>query len=263
MSSLVLDEVALFSTEFDDQIKDSDGVSIRLVRSNDSTRTTPLSNLSFDVGNNVIVSDDGASFDMVKNDYTLHCRRQRETRHKIHVLRGTITKIGEYDVDISVPSKDVGRLKRFVKIGDGLPSRRKIRIDKDENGGSLFGLLLQNLINFFTLDIPSFSAESLGTPAKTKALTLNTMHSARRRRLNSFIVRLEPRPLFRCVSSDSLFNGDLFALDVPGCDMISLKRDFDRLNSDQVRRFILDSSTVQCFIVNFIPSLSPSPFLCC
>jgi hypothetical protein len=237
MSSLVLDEVALFSTEFDDQIKDTDDVSIRLVRSNDSAHTTPLSKLSFDVGDIVIVSDDGASFDMVKNGPTLHSRQMREIRHRIHILRGTIIRVGENNVDISVPSKDVNRLKRLVKISDGLTSRRKLRIDKDENGGSLFGLLLQNLINFFTLDIPSFSAESLGTAAKTKSLTMNSMQSARRRRLNSFIVRLEPHPLFRSVSSDSLFNGDLFALDVAGCDMISLKRDFDRLNSDQVRRF--------------------------
>ena len=147
-------------------------------------------------------------------------------------------------MDISVPRKDIGRLKRFVKMGDGISSRRKFRLDKDEHGGS-FGLLLQNLVNFFTLDVPSFSAESLGTPAKTKTLTVNTMNSARRRRLNSSIVRLEPPPRFHNVSADSLFTGDAFALDVPGCDLVSLKRDFDGLNSDQVSRRFVNTDDVQ------------------
>ena len=242
MSSLLLDEVVLFSTEFDDDIicgVGEEDVSIRLIRSNDSAHTTPLSSLSFDVGNNVIVSEDGTSFVKVKNDYTGHFQ-QREIRHKMHILRGTVTRIGEHDIDISVPNNDVGRLKRFVKSGDGISSRRMFRLDKDEHGGS-FGLLFQNLVNFFTLDIPSFSAESLGTPAKTKTLTVNTIYSSRRRRLNSSVVGLEPPPRFRNVLPDSLFTGDAFALDVPGCDLFSLKRDFDGLNSDQVSRLVVDT----------------------
>ena len=242
ISSLLLDEVVLFSTEFDDDIicgVGEEDVSIRLIRSNDSAHTTPLSSLSFDVGNNVIVSEDGTSFVKVKNDYTGHFQ-QREIRHKMHILRGTVTRIGEHDIDISVPSKDAGRLKRFVKSGDGISSRRKFRLDKDEHGGS-FGLLFQNLVNFFTLDIPSFSAESLGTPAKTKTLTVNTIYSSRRRRLNSSVVGLESPPRFRNVLPDSLFTGDAFALDVPGCDLFSLKRDFDGLNSDQVSRLVVDT----------------------
>ena len=233
ISSLVLDDVSLFASGLSNQMFDindncgngEEDASIRFFRASDSKLITPLSTLNFDVGSTVIVSEDGTS--------SVSTMYDKEVRHRMYILRGIVSRIGDRDIHISVPKKDVVRLKRLVKNGDGASSIRKFRLDRDEHGGS-FGLLYQNLVNFFTLDIPPFSAESLGkSPAKTKSLTMNTMYSDRRRHLNSSIVRLVPPPRFRNISTDSLFAGDTFTLDVPGCDPTSLRRDFGELNSDQ------------------------------
>ena len=148
----------------------------------------------------------------------------------MYIMKGTVVRIGERDIYISVPKKDVGRLTRSPSDTQSV----KFRLDKDEYSGSV-GLILQNLVNFFTLDIPSFSAESLGTSTKTKTLTANTEYSARRRRLTNSIIRLDPQPRFLDdISENSLFTSDAFALDgIAGCDTSSLKRDFYKLNKDQ------------------------------
>jgi len=107
------------------------------------------------------------------------------------------------------------------------------RLDKDESYNGA-GLLLQNLVNFFTLDIPPFSAESYGqTPAKMKSLTSGSQSSSRRRRMNRFIVQLSPKPRFRRVSEETLFSSPSFLHGIPGCTMDTLERDFNLLNSDQ------------------------------
>ena len=100
---------------------------------------------------------------------------------------------------------------------------------------SSIALFLLFSVNFFTLDIPPFSTEALGqTPLKMKQLTQNTDSSARRRRLTNSIIRLEPPPRFNAVSEGDLFSDDVSFLDhIPGCDKTSLKRDFQKLNSDQ------------------------------
>ena len=100
---------------------------------------------------------------------------------------------------------------------------------------SSIALSLFFLVNFFTLDIPSFSTEALGqTPLKMKQFTQNTDSSARRRRLTNSIIRLEPPPRFSAVSEEGLFSEDISFNDlVSGCDKSDLKRDFAKLNSDQ------------------------------
>ena len=258
ISSLVLEDVSLFASGLSDQmfeINDNCGngevdATIRFFRACDSKLITPLSTLNFDVGSTVIVSEDGTSFVSTMYD--------KEMRHRMYILKGIVSRIGDRDIHISVPKKDVVRLKRLVKNGDGVSSIRKFRLDRDEHGGS-FGLLYQNLVNFFTLDIPSFSAESLGkSPAMTKSLTMNTMYSDRRRRLNSSIVRLVPPPRFRNISTDSLFAGDTFTLDVPGCDPTSLRRDFGELNSDQKGAVLKAVSAEDFTLIQGLPGTGKS-----
>ena len=108
------------------------------------------------------------------------------------------------------------------------------------------------------LDIPSFSAESFGTQVKTKALTANTEYSARRRRLNSFIVRLDPAPRFATVSVDSLFKPHAFALEIPGCDPAHLKRDFHRLNTDQKEAVVRSISALDFTLIQGLPGTGKS-----
>ena len=235
ISSLVLDEAYSISVNTEETTSSTNSeneqdVSIRFVRSNDSKQTTSLVSLSIEVGSYVIVSEDGTSFVSKSSPQGTHNAQRRVVRQKkMHIMKGTVVKLGEGDIYISVPRKDVGRLRS--------PSNTqsvKFRLDKDEYTGSV-GLLLQNLVNFFTLDIPSFSAESLGTSTKTKTPTANNEYSARRRRLTNSIIRLDPQPRFLDdISESSLFTSDAFALDgIPGCDMSSLKRDFYKLNKDQ------------------------------
>ena len=241
-------ELAEFVTEGEAVIVDIDGgeeedTLIRFVRSNDATHNTPLPNLNFEVGSHAIISEDGTSL-------ASKSEKDQKTgagRHEMHILRGAVVRIGPHDIDIAVPSKDIARFKRLVKWSDDSTTKipatsqikdkscnlavKKFRLDKDDYVG-LFGLLLQNLVNFFTLDIPPFSAESFGTPVKTKSLTADTDVSDRRRRLNSYIVQLKPSPRFLNMSEDSMFCG-IPGRQLPGCDQNSLRRDFDRLNSDQ------------------------------
>jgi len=235
ISSLVLDEAYSISVDTKETTSSTNSeneqdVSIRFVRSNDSKQTTSLVSLSIEVGSYVIVSEDGTSFVSKSSPQGTHNAQRRVVRQKkMHIMKGTVVKLGSQDIYISVPKKDVGRLTRSPS---NIPT--KFRLDKDEYTGSV-GLLLQNLVNFFTLDIPSFSAESLGTSTKTKTLTANTEYSARRRRLTNSIIRLDPQPRFLDdISESSLFTSDAFALDgIAGCDMSSLKRDFYKLNKDQ------------------------------
>ncbi|EJK77518.1 hypothetical protein THAOC_00647, partial [Thalassiosira oceanica] len=56
--------------------------------------------------------------------------------------------------------------------------RTTFRLDRDETSNGT-GLLLHNLVNFFTLDIPSFSVESAG--AKTPSLTVRVSNAAHRK----------------------------------------------------------------------------------
>ena len=260
ISSLIFDNASLLSLDIiratnSDTSEDADSdTSIRFVRSKDSPINTPLTSLSFDVGNHVIISEDGTSFTPKANN-GYHNNQHRVVKHKkMYIMKGTVLRIGEHDINIVVPKKDVGKLQHSN------PSNNRFRIDKDEHGGSV-GLLLQNLVNFFTLDIPSFSAESMGTPAtKTKTLTTNTEYSVRRRRLCNSIIRLEPPPRFLDVSEESLFTRDAFALDlhIPGCDLSSLRRDFVNLNSDQKGAVLKAISAEDFALIQGLPGTGKS-----
>lgn len=250
ISSMMLDETHLSAALVKKSDSGIDGdATMRFRRSSESKSSKqPITNLHFEKGTYVIIRTDEASFSAQRfqqSNIKCHTKRRR-----ILIFRGTVASATETSIDLVLQQKDISRLS----------SKTLFRIDRDElsNGA---GLLLQNLgksvflfllgndlisfslihcylslsVNFFTLDIPSFSTETLGqTPLKMKQLTQNTDSSARRRRLTNSIIRLEPPPRFKAVSEGNLFTEDISFNDlVSGCDKRSLKRDFAKLNSDQ------------------------------
>lgn len=161
ISSLVLDEAALAAALREsetaagraDSIDDGDeDASIRFVRSNESAQQAPLTNLVVEVGSYVILSEDGAASSArssgPKDGLQL---RGAAVRNRMHILRGSVVSIGENSIDIAVRKKDALRLKRIYCSSHAKTERQTptFRLDKDEFGNSV-GLLLQNLINFFT-----------------------------------------------------------------------------------------------------------------
>ncbi len=247
IGGLVMDVASISaSTSYGgNKIDNKDNILLRFRRSKNYSLQTPLLNLSFEPSNYVIISTDGTSFTpqtQLKN----HFSGNKRIRHKMHLLRGTVDRVMENCIDVIVARKEISLIKRLLRNGTSNESfqpkidfvtdeRVMFRLDKDESYNGA-GLLLQNLVNFFTLDIPPFSAESYGqTPAKMKSLTLNSQSSARRRRLNSFIVQLSPKPRFRRVEEETLFSSPVFSQGIPGCNMDTLRRDFSLLNSDQTK----------------------------
>lgn len=60
------------------------------------------------------------------------------------------------------------------------------------------------------------------------------------------------------MSVDSLFPSDAFALDVPGCDLARLKRDFSKLNSDQQGAVMKSISAEDFSIIQGLPGTGKS-----
>eukprot|EP00985_Skeletonema_marinoi_P002554 scaffold1057_cov203-Skeletonema_marinoi.AAC.2 len=205
ISSVILDVTHLSAALVKTNDSGIDGdATIRFRRSSESKSKQPITNLHFEKGSYVTIRTDGASSSAQSQRMQQSGSKCRTKRRRILIFRGSVASVTETSIDVILQQKDVSRLS----------SKSMFRIDRDElsNGA---GLLLQNLVNFFTLDIPPFSTEALGqTPLKMKQLTQNTDSSARRRRLTNSIIRLEPPPRF-------------------SCDKSSLKRDFAKLNSDQ------------------------------
>ena len=108
-------------------------------------------------------------------------------------------------------------------------------------------------------DIPSFSTESFGqTPSKTKTMTANTDDSRRRRRLQSCITQLHPEPRFEQLSASSLFDESNFSISTPGCDMNTLKREFDLLNCDQKDAIVKCMSANDFALIQGLPGTGKS-----
>ncbi|KAL7430717.1 hypothetical protein ACHAXM_002466 [Skeletonema potamos] len=250
ISSVILDETHLSATLVKSNDCGADGdATVRFRRSSDSKMKQPITNLHFEAGTYVIIRTDEASSSTQRKQSGDKCRTRGR---RILIFRGTVASMTETSIDVVLQQKDVIRLR--PRNGN----HSMFRIDRDElsNGA---GLLLQNLVNFFTLDIPPFSTEALGqTPLKMKQLTQNTDSSARRRRLTNSIIRLEPPPRFNAVSDEDLFSEDVSFLDVPGCDKSSLKRDFQKLNSDQKAAVLKVISAEDFAIIQGLPGTGKS-----
>lgn len=250
ISSLVIDgsqpPVARSETDND--------ATMRFQRSEDCPHHTPLRELRFDVGTPVIVSEDGASFVP---------RSSRATRPgrgmvMLHISRGIVTRIGDADIDVSIPHNDARLLVRATRPQHrGVNQDKKkvtFRLDKDEYRDSC-KMLHRNLVDFFvkvsvTLaficprcgpcaidssvsfrllirqDIPRSLGNTQSLPVPGERASAD-----HRRLLASSIVQLQPPPRFEHVSEQSLFAQSVQG--IPGCDAASLKRDFCSLNVDQ------------------------------
>ena len=216
-----------------------------------------------------------------------------------HLIRASVAAVRPDSVDVSVQRKDVGRLRRLAgragRDGGGTTGRATFRIDRDETSNGA-GLLLQNLVNFFTLDIPSFSVESAGsnTPSLTVSCRRGRCHartergfrsalfrisdtttpprstpqadtdrSARRRRMQSSITRLDPPPRFADVAEGDLFgppsSSSPFPPDVPpACDPDALRREYAALNVDQRAAVLRVASAEDFALVQGLPGTGKS-----
>lgn len=282
ISSLILDETHLSATLVKKNDSDIDGDAvIRFCRSSENKSKQPITNLHFEKGTYVIIRSDDASFSTRSRQQSGN--KYHSKRRRILIFRGSVSSVAESSIDIVLQQKDVCRLS----------SKIMFRIDRDElsngaglllqnlgkicrlswivrhfallgNGLSLlhssFVLLLLFLVNFFTLDIPSFSTEALGqTPLKMKQMTQNTDSSARRRRLTNSIIRLEPPPRFSAVLEEGLFAEDISFNDlVSGCDKSGLKRDFAELNSDQKAAVLKVISAEDFALIQGLPGTGKS-----
>lgn len=200
-----------------------ENVSLRFVRSNNagtqstqSTQSTPsslqtqrmpLHSLHLEPGSSVWISTDGTLFGPSQNQSHNHYNKPIvHGMHKMHILKGFVTNVKESSIEVTISKKDIFLLRRLLRKHEANQhsnqrtrhnlnllnqlTQLEFRLDKDEFTNSA-GYLLQNLVSFFTLDIPPFSAESIGkTPVKTKEMTFNTEYSERRRRWNSFVTNV-------------------------------------------------------------------------
>lgn len=142
---------------------DEDAI-VRLRRPTDGNPAPSLADVGLEAGSYCVVSSERQDV-----DETLDGRRRVEAatvknRKTVHLLRAKVASVRPDSVELSVPRKDVGRLVRLAS------ANATFRIDRDEMSNGT-GLLLQNLVNFFTLDIPAFSVESAGS--KTPSLTVS------------------------------------------------------------------------------------------
>ena len=148
---------------------DEDAI-VRLRRPNDGNPNGPpapsLADSGLEAGSYCVVSSERQDNDV---DETLDGRRRAgaatvRNAKTVHLLRAKVASVRPDSVELSVPRKDVGRLVRLAS------ANATFRVDRDEMSNGT-GLLLQNLVNFFTLDIPAFSVESAGS--KTPSLTVS------------------------------------------------------------------------------------------
>lgn len=190
-----------------------DHFNIKLERSIDSELTAPLDTLKFEVRNRVILSSNGAS------------SYRSGQKHDFGILRGTITKLESNCVVVRVGEADA---KRINRIKSTAPLSSRFRLEKEDFTAGT-GILRQNLMNLFNVDIPPF----VGKLGLTKEL-LSSIHERTKNRLpwlRRSIIHLE-KPEF-----DERVLGNIFHSSttnyIQGCSMKTLAEEFQNLNSDQ------------------------------
>ena len=132
ISSLLLDEsniMALASSK-------EERISLRFKRAPNETKLSLLTS-AIENGNYVLLSTD-SPFLAKRRGYT----------HKMHILKGFITHIGDQRIEVSVSKRDLIHVKRLSEACGN--EELRFRLDKDEFSSGM-GLLHQNLVNFLTL----------------------------------------------------------------------------------------------------------------
>jgi hypothetical protein len=205
-------------------------VLIRFRRGADTLSQSKLESLSITKGSYVIISTDGTSFDDSQSEPNLEYentqRRRKKFRHHMHVVRGSMQEISSDGLLVSSRREDLERIRdmtsRYQKLSeDDGSSRLMFRLDKDNSSVGI-GTLRQNIINFFSSDHSRKEGEEMSQVAVAKQRRLP--------RLRDSVVRLQP-PSFNTNDTASFFRGP--GPRIPGCDLHTLSREFEDLNSDQ------------------------------
>ncbi len=210
ISSLRIDQSSI-----EERVMESSDIIVRLLRSSDSTLSTPMNDLKFEAGSRVVISTDGTS-----TLQTTASSGRKRTRYIFNLCKAKIHAIDRHCVSILVSQSDHRRLHSMVKIESSDTHTLKFRLDKEDFvGGS--STLRQNLVRLFTADMLPFSTKS----DKSQETLTNTQQrlTSRAPFLRRMLVHLDS-PQFASVSSQDLFGAP---------NTSSLGREFSALNEDQ------------------------------
>jgi hypothetical protein len=218
-------------------------VLIGLRRAQASLNQTPLSNLGFTRGCQVIISTDATSFELSQSRNSPQSHQhgtappKRAFRHQMHMVRGLVERTEGDRLLIRASRDDLERIRELAVHYKGLHGNSDtppvapsapgkdlcFRVDKDK-GSFGVGTLRQNLVNLFTADCVKAGAEG--------GLTPNSILQNRLSWLRDVIICLK-RPEFDRSLSASLFATGPDSSLLPGCDLETLAFEYADLNPDQ------------------------------
>jgi DNA replication ATP-dependent helicase Dna2 len=173
---------------------------------------TPLTNVGFGPGSQVIVSTDSTTLDEIESSAT------KVFRAHMHIVRGVIHATTSDTLQIRASRDDLVRIQKITKR---LGASTLFRCDRDDNAMGI-GTLRQNLINFLTLD------------ANVSEDTDSTVPSERLSWLRDVIIRRK-KPVHDVSMLKFMFSPGKDALNfrTPGCDLMDLVFEHAELNPDQ------------------------------
>jgi hypothetical protein len=150
ISSLLLDKSSLMTpTDSKNGSANEDRATIRFTKCSEASQPTNISDI--ECGSYVLLSTD-----------TPFLASKQVSTHKMHILKGFVTYIGEKGVEVSVSKRDIVHVRRLCETSD---FEIKCRLDKDEFTNGM-GLLYQNLVNFLTLGKYSYAYKPMIFPLR-------------------------------------------------------------------------------------------------
>uniref|UniRef100_A0A7S2K300 DNA replication ATP-dependent helicase/nuclease n=1 Tax=Leptocylindrus danicus TaxID=163516 RepID=A0A7S2K300_9STRA len=243
-----------WDTEFVDSTPRNDArTTLRFFRTNAMSMTagsqmssrnhSGLSSLKIESGHHVVVSTDGCMYSS-KNKL-----RPRFRRHKMHIVRGTVTAVSEHSICVLTSIGESLQLKEIVSMWtQNQPSNDDVRgcttvlhetvchfrMDKDEIMSGT-GTLRQNLVKLFTADVPPASPNNNSQKERTNDMP--PYLKQRLSRLRELVVHLNP-PVFNSSWAASMFTADESCTAnrhfIKGCNLDDLFFEYScNLNTDQ------------------------------
>lgn len=189
---------------------DSSHAVISLRRSAQSLLQTPLNNLSFENGCQVILSSDDTSI----------APESKRHRSQMHIVRGLFLRASETRVDFRATEGDLSRLLKFIQRSTVPETTMLFRLDRDEVATGI-GTLRQNLVNLMTRDALEETNPACALMSRNRLSWLRDI-----------VVRLR-KPVYDEILKHSMFNPPKSVPLVPGCDLMDLVMEYAELNADQ------------------------------
>jgi DNA replication ATP-dependent helicase Dna2 len=183
-------------------------------RSSAAAIHTPLTNVGFGPGCQVIVSMDCTTLDGMESSN----RSTKVFRAQMHIVRGVIHSTTRDTLQIRASRDDLIRVQKITKR---FGASCLFRCDRDDNAMGI-GTLRQNLINLLTLD------------ANVSEDTNSTIPRTRLSWLRDVIIRRR-KPVYDVSSVKFMFSpgADAMKFRIPGCDLMDLVFEHAELNPDQ------------------------------